>query len=70
MLAQTLPPTTRLICTSILCADPESFVRAVPVFFLGGGGGVNVVFLVVDEGRKDPNITKSGPSSARQRNAI
>ena len=32
-------------------------------FFLGGGGLVN-------EGRKDPNTTKSGPSSVRQRNAI
>ena len=29
----------------------------------------DVVFLV-DEGREDPNTTKSGPSLARQRNAI
>ena len=32
-------------------------------FFFWGGGGV-------DEGREDPSITKSGSSSARQRNAI
>ena len=28
------------------------------------------VFYLVDEGRDGPNTTKSGPSSARQRNAI
>ena len=27
-------------------------------------------FFLVDEGWEDPNTTKSGPSSARQRNAI
>ena len=27
-------------------------------------------FFLVDEGREDPKNTKSGPSSARQRNAI
>ena len=27
-------------------------------------------FLLVDEGREDPNTTISGPSSASQRNAI
>ena len=27
-------------------------------------------FFLVDEGREDPNTTISGPSSARQRNAI
>ena len=37
-------------------ADPESFVR--------------VFFLVDGEGRDDHNTTKSGPSSARQRNAM
>ena len=51
------------------CADPESFVRWVQLqlfifvfFFLmrGGGGG----------GGKDSNTTISGPSTARQRNAI
>ena len=40
------------------CADPESFVREAPTFFL------------IDEGREDPNTTKSGPSSARLGNAI
>ena len=29
-----------------------------------------VVFFLVEEGRGDPNTTKSGQSSARQRNAI
>ena len=43
------------------CADPESFVR--------GGSNFDVVFLV-DEGIEDPHTTMSGPSSARQRNAI
>ena len=42
------------------CADPESFVRGGPTFF----------FCEVDEGREDPNTITSGPSSARQRNAI
>ena len=41
------------------CAYPECFVR----------GGPTDVFLV-DEGRKDPNTTKSGPSLARKQNAI
>ena len=43
----------------------------------GGGGGraesnwdVFFFFCLVDEGREDPNTTISGPSSARQRNAI
>ena len=27
-------------------------------------------FILFDEGRKDPNTTISGPTSARQRNAI
>ena len=48
------------------CADPESFVRGGPTlttfFFL--------LFFLVDEGREDPSTTISGPSSARQRNAI
>ena len=42
------------------CAYPESFVR----------GGPTLTFFLVDEGRKDPNTTKSGPSLARQQNAI
>ena len=48
------------------CADPESFVRGVQLqlfifvffYFLMRGGG------------KDSNTTISGPSTARQRNAI
>ena len=43
------------------CADPDSFAR---------GGPALTTFFLVDEGRKDPNTTISGPSSARQRNAI
>ena len=43
------------------CADPERFV-------IGGSNFDNVFFN--DEGRKDPNTTISGPSSARQQNAI
>ena len=29
-----------------------------------------VLFFLIDEGREDPSTTISGPSSARQRNAI
>ena len=43
------------------CADPENFVR----------GGPNLtVFFLVDDGWEDQNTIISGPSSARQRNAI
>ena len=42
------------------CADPGSFVRGVP----------NLIFFLVEEGIKDPNIIINGPPSARQRNAI
>ena len=42
----------------VACADPESFVRGCPDFFL------------VNEGIEDPNTTINGQSSARQRNAI
>ena len=46
------------------CADPKSLFRGVPnlitFFFL----------LLHGEGRKDPNTTISGPSTARQRYAI
>ena len=34
------------------------------------GGPALTIFFLVDEGRKDPNTTISGPSSARQRNTI
>ena len=43
------------------CADPESFFQR--------GSNYDYV-LLVDEDREDPNATKSGLSSARQRNAI
>ena len=46
------------------CADPESFVRGSPTlttFFF---------FLFFFVFFKDPSTTISGPSSARQRNAI
>ena len=45
-----------------VCADPESFAREGPT--------LTCFLYVFDEGREDPNSTKSGPSSARQRNAI
>ena len=44
------------------CADPESFVR--------GGPTLTGFFLVDEGGGEDPSTTISGPSSARQRNAI
>ena len=49
----------------VACADPESFVR--------GGSTLTTFFSFLfyfDEGRKDPNTTISGSSTARQRNAI
>ena len=52
-------------CIINSCADPESFARGQHFFFFfffwGGGGG---------SGREDPNTTKRGPPSVRQRNAI
>ena len=44
------------------CADPECFVRGDP--------NLKTFVFKVDEGREDPSPTLSGPSSARQRNAI
>ena len=41
---------------------PESFVRGDPT--------LTTFVFKVDEGREDPSPTLSGPSSARQRNAI
>ena len=43
------------------CTDPESFVKGVQFIYF--------IFLV-DERREVPNTTISGPSFARQRNAI
>ena len=45
------------------CADPDSSVR---------GWGHNIFFkpFFLGEGKEDLNTTKSGPSSAHQRNAI
>ena len=43
------------------CLDPESYVR---------GGPTLTLFFLVDEGREDQNTTISGPSLARQQNAI
>ena len=42
------------------------------VFFRGGPTltAFFSFFFLVDEGREDPNTTKYGPSSVRQRNAI
>ena len=36
----------------------------------GGGNSDTFFFFFFFEGREDPNSTKSGPSSVRQRNAI
>ena len=38
--------------------------------FCQSGSNFDNVFFLVDEGREDPNTTISGPSLARQRNAI
>ena len=53
---------TGLIEIKLSCADPESFVRADPT--------LTMFVFKVDKGREDPSPTLSGPSSARQRNAI
>ena len=47
---------------------PESFVRCGPaltLFFFF----VSLFYFLVDDGREDPNTTKSGPSSMHQHNA-
>ena len=44
------------------CADPEVFIR--------GGPTSTMIFILVDEGRKNPDTTISGSSKARQQNAI
>ena len=56
------------ICGSI-CAGPESFVRDGPTLKTFFFSSFFFLFLV-DEGREDPSTTISGPSTARQRNAI
>ena len=44
------------------CVDPEGFVRGDPT--------LTTFVFKVDDRREDPSPTSSGPSSARQRNAI
>ena len=63
---QSLPDTTKgvllsrfLLSMTDRCVDPESFGREGPT-----------LFNFYCEWREDPNSAKSGPSSARQRNAI
>ena len=51
-------------CTYFLIKQHARFRKV-----LSKGSNFDNVFLV-EEGREDPNITKSGPSSACQRNAI
>ena len=41
-----------------------------PRKFCQRGSNFESVFFLVDEGRKDPDTTISGPSSVRQRNAF
>ena len=63
--------TARHLTCQCSCADPESFVRGVKIwhFFL-----FYIIllfyFFLAHKGRDDPNTTKSGPSSVRQRNGI
>ena len=52
------PGDTHLLFGHMPCADPESFVRRDPA----------LTTFFSDEGREVPNIPKSGPSSAHQRN--
>ena len=52
-----------MVCVCGQCANPESFVRGAPTL-------PTFVFCFLDnDGSEDPNNTKIGPSSARQRNA-
>ena len=72
---------TRCLCTDIW-RKPKLLPRSIfpacgKVFLMRGsrtfcqrGSNFDNVFFLVDEGRKDPNTTINGPSSARQRNAI
>ena len=48
---------------STSCQDPESFVRGDPTLS-------TFFFYIIDEGREDLSTIISGPSSARQQNAI
>ena len=56
----------RVAMVEVACADTETFVR--------GGPTLTTFFFVFlsffNAGKEDSNTTKSGPSSARQRNAI
>ena len=56
----------RLDCLTVdghdSCADPEGFVRGDPT--------LTTFVFIVDKEREHPSATLSGPSSARQRNAI
>ena len=47
-------------CLELLCVDPEVLLE----------GSNSDDTILVDEGREDPNTTKSGQSSANQRNTI
>ena len=51
-------------CDKTACAEPETLAR--------GGPTLTTFFLsfFFDEGKEDTNSTKSGPSTARQQNAI
>ena len=47
-----------------------SCMRGSRKFFQSGANVSLFLFILVDEGNDDPNSTKNGPSSSRQRNAI
>ena len=64
------------LVVSLYSLEATVDMRGSKVLSWGGGATVTFffflffVFVLVDEGREDPNTTISGPSSARQRNAI
>ena len=58
---------TDLLLTNNKGANHSAWIRK---FCQWGTNFDNVVLFFFDEGRKDPNTIISGPSTARQRNAI
>ena len=59
---------TKILVQTIVNSKKNAPHARIKICFQRGPTLTN--FFIVDEGREDPNSTKSGPSSARQRSAI
>ena len=58
----------KIMTNQVKLTNPTPFHASIQKVLSGEGSNSDV--CLVDEGREDPNTTKSGPSSARQRIAI